>query len=88
MGEGEETIVSVVEHLGDVVAQGLLDVLGHGLGEHGVEHDLGQRPQPPDDRRNLGDVLALQRAVPQVSRDHLVRHGDSHVARDRVHVRP
>jgi hypothetical protein len=59
---------------------------GHRLGEHGVEHDLGQRPQPPDDGRYPGDVLAVLPAVPQVSGDHVARHRGGHVVRDGVHL--
>jgi hypothetical protein len=73
---------------GQVVAQGFLDVLGHRPGEHGIQHDLGQWPQPPDNGRHLGDVLTLQRAVPQAGGDHVACHRGGHVVRGRVHVHP
>jgi NAD(P)-dependent dehydrogenase (short-subunit alcohol dehydrogenase family) len=54
----------VVEDLGELVAHGFGDVLGHGLGQHGVHGGLGQRPDAAGDGGHLGDVLALKHAHP------------------------
>jgi hypothetical protein len=67
-------VLEVFHYLGEVIAHGLLDVPGHGLGQHGVNRGLRQRAQAPGDGGDLCDVRAPEHAVPQVGGEHLSDH--------------
>jgi hypothetical protein len=57
----------MVQDRGEMLAQGLLHMPGHCLGEHRIDGCLSERTQAPGDGRDLRDVIAVQQTVPEVA---------------------